>query len=113
MIEEYSFGRMVINGQEYTGDLLIAGGTVMPSWWRKEGHSLVIEDLDALLSSKPSVLVIGTGAYGMMRTPRETLAALEAAGIRIEAMSTDRASKTFNELSRRGERVAGAFHLTC
>ncbi|MBE9472531.1 MAG: hypothetical protein IMY75_10535, partial [Chloroflexi bacterium] len=60
----------------------------------------------------PEVLVVGTGAYGMMRVTEETRRALETAGIRLIAAPTAEAVKTYNEL-REETRVAAALHLTC
>jgi len=34
MIESYSFGQMVIDGQEYTSDLIIFPDRINSSWWR-------------------------------------------------------------------------------
>jgi len=41
MIEKYSFGRMTIDGKEYTKDLMILSGRVRADWWRKKGHPIV------------------------------------------------------------------------
>jgi len=40
MIEHYSFGRIVIDGKEYTKDLIIYPDKIRANWWRKEGHKL-------------------------------------------------------------------------
>lgn len=112
MIERYQFGTMVVNGKEYHSDLMICGERIWDSWWRREGHSICIEDLENLLNENPKSVVIGTGSAGFMRVPRETAAELEARGIRVIAQITDRAWRTFNDLQAR-EKVAGAFHLTC
>jgi hypothetical protein len=59
MIEKYSFGKIVVNGVTYTNDIKIIQGRVVPDWWRKKGHSVGIEDVQDILESKTSVLVIG------------------------------------------------------
>ncbi|MEA1932944.1 MAG: Mth938-like domain-containing protein [Thermodesulfobacteriota bacterium] len=45
MIDNYSFGKIVINGQVYTSDLKIVKGRVYSGWWRKSGHSVSIDDV--------------------------------------------------------------------
>jgi len=53
MIEHYSFGKITIDGQTYTSDLIIYPGKIDTSWWRKEGHNLQVEDLKDVLIDSP------------------------------------------------------------
>ncbi len=112
-IDSYQFGRMVINGRNYTTDCLIFGGAVHDNWFRKSGHSLSIDDLQPVIAARPSVLVIGCGASGIMRVPGSAIQALEKMGIQVEALDTRKAVERFNELSLQSANTAGAFHLTC
>jgi len=111
-IEHYRFGAIIVDGQCYTQDLIILPDRIIAGWWRQEGHALYPGDLTAVFEAAPEVLVVGTGAYGMMRVTEETHRALEAAGIRLIAAPTAEAVKTYNEL-RKKTHVAAAFHLTC
>ena len=112
MIEAYSFGTMVVDGETHTADLIVLPGRVLARWWRRKGHELGPGDLEAVLEAKPEVLVVGTGAYGAMQVPPEVRERLEKEGITLIVLKTGKAWTRFNELS--GERkVAGAFHLTC
>jgi hypothetical protein len=119
-IDSYSFGVMKVGGTEYRGDLIVfasrgAGGPdkVRSNWWRKEGHSLAVEDLDDVLAFKPDILVIGKGASGLMKVPASTEEALHENGIEIVAAKTGQAWGIFNEQVEKGKKVVGAFHLTC
>lgn len=119
-IDSYSFGVMKVDGAEYRGDLIVfasrgagAPGKVRSNWWRKEGHSLAIEDLDDVLAFKPEVLVIGKGASGLMKVPAPTEKTLQEKGIEVIAVSTGQAWGIFNEQIEKGKKVVGAFHLTC
>ena len=67
-IDSYSFGVMKVDGAEYTADLIIFPDRIRANWWRKQGHSLAVEDLDDVLGFKPEVLVIGKGASGLMES---------------------------------------------
>ena len=111
-IEHYRFGAITVDGQRHTRDLIILPEHIVAGWWRKEGHALHPDDLTAVFEVAPEVLVVGTGAYGMMRVTEETRRALETAGIRLIAAPTAEAVKTYNEL-REETRVAAALHLTC
>ncbi|MBU7022876.1 MAG: hypothetical protein HXS40_01820 [Theionarchaea archaeon] len=109
MIEHYSFGRIVIDGKEYTSDVLIVGGKVH-SWWRKQGHRVAPEDLDVVVNASPETLVVGMGAYGAMKVPDKTEDYLRNKGIELIAEKTGDAVNTFDKLT--GKKAA-AFHLTC
>lgn len=111
-IQDYQFGRMVVDEEEHTQDLILLPDRVAANWWRKEGHRLDVEDLQAVLDTAPEVLVVGTGSYGLMEVPEETRQEVEAAGIALRAARTGKAWRMYNDLRER-QRTAGAFHLTC
>jgi len=116
MIEKYEFGRIRIDGKDYSRDVIIYGGDepvkVDGSWWRKEGHRLDKADLEAMVRAKPEVLVVGTGYYGQMKVPPETLDFLNSLGIEVQAAETKEACQKYNEL-RDIRKVVAALHLTC
>ena len=66
-LEGYSFGRIVGDGEEHTRDLIVLPGRVVPDWWRREGHSLAMEDLDEVRDELPERLILGCGAHGQLR----------------------------------------------
>ena len=111
-IDSYSFGRIVINGKIFTSDVIIYPGRVDAAWWRREGHLLQAEDLAEALRAKPGVLIIGTGYYGVMRVPRETVERIAALGIAVNVEKTGRAVELHNDLELAGNVIA-ALHLTC
>ena len=112
-IEDYRFGWIVIDGQSYTSDVIVFPDRVNDSWWRNEGHELCPADLWEVVQEKPAVLVVGTGRSGLMRVLAETEEYLERQGIKLVIERTAEACQTFNRLSRSGERVVAALHLTC
>lgn len=71
-IDDYDFGRIVIDGKTYTSDVIVYPERLDTSWWRKEGHLLQPEDITGVLDAEPEVLIIGTGYSGCMRVPRRT-----------------------------------------
>lgn len=112
-INSYGFGSIVIDGNTYTKDIIVSREGVKPDWWRKEGHSLVIEDIKETLDKNPDIIVVGLGHDGCMVIPTETKKQIEALGIELIAQKTTGAVKSYNKLSAEGKNVIGAFHLTC
>ena len=99
MIDSVRFGHIVIHGRVYTSDVIVYPDQVEADWWRKEGHTLYPEDIAAVFVRKPEVLVVGTGASGLMRVSSEVEDRLKTAGIALRAERTEKACTLFNELS--------------
>lgn len=112
-ITAYEFGKITIDDRTYTRDVIIAPDAVFDSWWRKQGHSLHIEDLDQVLKARPELLIIGTGYYGRMRVPAETRQYLAEQGITVTQANTRDAVTEFNERQKEYARIVAALHLTC
>jgi hypothetical protein len=110
-IENYSFGRVVVDGQEETRDVIVLPGRVVRNWWRREGHGLVLEDLEAVLDELPARLVIGTGADGRMRPDPGALERLGERGVEVEVLPTGEAVRRYGALNP--AETAAALHLTC
>src|SRR5919204_6141362 len=113
-IRDYSFGRMVVDGTEHRRDLIVLPERVVPDWWRRDGHSLAIEDLDEVLDELPERLVVGCGYAGRLEPDPGVVAALERRGIAVEALPTDAAVARYQELAAANPAaIAAALHLTC
>ncbi len=112
VIQSYEFGRIVVDGVVYQRDVIIHPSGVLSPWWRKEGHSLCMDDLKEALAFEPAMLIIGTGYYCCMSVPDELRRQLEALGIEVCACGTRRACSIYNE-RREHQRVVAALHLTC
>jgi len=113
-VESYSFGRIRINGKEYTNDVIVSQDRVINSkWWRREGHNVYPEDIKEILSEKPEIVVFGCGAAGAMKVNKAVLDVLSKMGIEVIQQLTNQAVETFNRLVSKGKRVVLAAHLTC
>jgi hypothetical protein len=110
-IEDYSFGRIVIDGVEHSRDVIILPGRVVGNWWRKEGHGLVLGDLGDVLDEIPQRLVVGSGAAGRLQPDPSAIAALQARGITVEVLPTRAAVRRYEALDPAA--TAAALHLTC
>ncbi|MEX1046199.1 MAG: MTH938/NDUFAF3 family protein [Actinomycetota bacterium] len=110
-LEQYRFGSVLVDGEEQTRDLIVLPGRVVTNWWRKDGHSLVMEDLEDVLEELPARLVVGMGADSRMRPDPKTIEALRERGVEVEGLPTDQAIARFLELDPKD--TAAALHLTC
>ena len=110
-VEGYRFGRIVVDGEEQTRDVIVLPDRVVTNWRREDGHRLVLADLDDVLDELPERLILGTGAEGRLRPEREALEQLRERGIEVEALPTTEAVRRYAGLDPR--RTAAALHLTC
>jgi hypothetical protein len=80
-------------------------------WWRRDGHSLVLEDLEEVQDELPERLIVGCGAHGRLQPDPSVVEALRRRGVEMEALPTDAAVERYGELDP--ARTAAALHLTC
>jgi hypothetical protein len=113
-IESYSPGSVVVDGAEHHRDLIVLPTRVLPNWWRRDGHSLVLQDLDDVIDELPERLIVGCGYAGRLEPEPSVIEALAGRGVKVEALRTDEAVRRFEELEARDPAaVAAALHLTC
>jgi hypothetical protein len=110
-LENYSFGRVVVDGQEQANDLIVLPDRVVTNWWRREGHGLAMEDLEEVVDELPERLIVGCGAHGRLHPSPAVIEELERRGVEVEVLQTDEAVRRYGELDER--RTAAALHLTC
>ena len=112
MIDSYSFGNITINNQKFTKDLIIFPDYINSNWRRKIGHLLVEEDITEILNYKPEVLIIGTGASGLMKVDDKLKDKLKVLGIEFVIKKTAEAVTEYNRIYK-DKKVVAALHLTC
>ena len=112
MIDSYTFGRIVIDGESYNSDVIIYSDNVDYNWWRKESHLLQKDDLSDIINYEPEILIVGTGDPGLMQVPEETIRLLKSKEIQLIVDNTENACKTYNEF-KKNKKVIAALHLTC
>jgi hypothetical protein len=110
-IDGYRFGHIVIDGNEHRRDVIVLPHRVVSDWWRRDGHSLVMDDLADVIDELPRHFIVGCGAYGRMRPDPATIEQLESRGIKVEVLVTERAVDRYAELGP--DTAAAALHLTC
>ncbi len=112
MIDSYEFGRIIVRGNKYTSDVIIFPDRVDDRWWRKEGHSLCIEDIESVMAEEPDVVIIGTGEDGLMLVPQQTRDYVTSQGVNLIIEPTKKACELYNQLYGNAKVIA-ALHLTC
>lgn len=110
-IENYSFGKIKIDGQGFEDDLILdeEEGEIS-TWIREEGHQVSISDLDRLKEKNPKTVIIGTGNSGNMNVSDEAKKFIENKGTKLIIEETPKAVKKYNKT--KGSKI-GMFHLTC
>ena len=103
---------IVVDGRQYTSDLIIRPDDVVAGWWRKQGHVLEWPDLAAAIEVNPEVLIVGTGAAGAMRVADEVRERASRMGLELMVETTARAVETYNRVAPQ-KRAVAALHLTC
>jgi hypothetical protein len=111
-IDSYQFGLIVVSGEKYTSDVIIFPDRVSDNWWRKTGHQLCLKDIAEVMTENPEVLVIGTGASGLMKVLPEVERGVETQGIKLIVEATEKACQTYNQLCH-SQRAIAALHITC
>ena len=112
-ITAYSFGKISIDNKSYSSDVIILPDKVIDNWWRREGHSLHLSDLEDIIPVKPSILIVGTGYNGRMKVPTDIKQHLENKGINVLEVPTGKAMDMFNQLQEESDLIVAALHLTC
>ena len=112
MFDSYNFGTITINNQKFTKDLIIYPDHLNPNWRRKTGHLLVEDDITEIIDYKPVLLIIGTGAYGLMKVDDKLKEKLKNLGIEFIIKKTADAVYEYNRIYK-DKKVVTALHLTC
>ena len=111
-IDSYHFGQVIVSGKRYSSDLIIFPDRVQDAWHRSSSHQLSLKDIAEVMVENPEVVIVGTGAAGLVKVLPEVRQAAEARGIKLIAEPTGEACNTYNSLSHSQKTVA-ALHLTC
>jgi hypothetical protein len=111
VIDDYSFGHIVIDGRPHSHDVIVLPTRIVTDWWRKDGHSLVIEDLAGVLDELPEHLIVGCGANARLHPDPDVVKQLESRGVAVEVVPTADAVRLYQQSDPSA--TAAALHLTC
>jgi uncharacterized protein len=110
VVRAYSPGRLRIGDRDVTCSVIVTAATLVEPWRPRRVDELAADDLEAIVTLAPEVLLLGTGARQVF--PAATvLAPLHRARIGFEVMDTGAACRTYNLLLAEDRRVAAALIL--
>ena len=112
MIEEFKFGFFRINGKEYYDDIKILGSTIK-QWPDRERHDVKLINLKDILEFNPELLIVGIGASGLLKVPKEIEQHLRQKNIKLLVQKTTEACESYNKAITEKKKVAALFHGTC
>lgn len=112
MINSYNFGNITIDNQKFTKDLIIYSDHITSNWRRKTSHFLIEDDITEIIDYKPEVLIIGTGASGLMKVDDRLKEKLKSLVIETIIKRTADAVNEYNRIYK-DKKVVAALHLTC
>lgn len=110
-ITSYSFGRMTINGRNYTCEVQIFPNGDVREWTLQDPHYIVPADIEEIVNSGIEMLIIGTGDVGNAGVPEETHRFLESKNIKVRELNTHEAVELFNSSPK--DKLGAVFHLNC
>lgn len=109
-IRAFKIGSIQVNETVYTNSLIVAPDKLITDWRPQQVSELKQEDFTAVLTLKPAIFIIGTGAT-LTFPPIELYGELINHGIGVEVMDTSAACRTYNVLSAEGRNVMAALLL--
>ena len=109
-IRRVSAGAIVIGSQTFEKPIALTPDGIIDAFSPPAIADLAEDQLDALLSTNPEMIILGTGNRSVF-PPRELIFALARRGIGLEVMDTPAAARTFNVLAGEGRRLAAVLYV--
>ena len=112
MIDNYTFGRFVIDGKTYENNVILIDEKTKTARHLPD-HELSLNDIAELVEAKPDYIILGTGASGVMPVSEDIKKFIEEKGIKLIIQKTGEACQTYNSLLQEKVKVAAFLHNTC
>jgi uncharacterized protein len=103
----YGNGYVAVNNQRYERSLVVTPQLIHDAWSVTSIDSMSADALNFLLTLKPEILLLGTGATHRFPVPA-FMREFARAQIGVESMDTAAACRTFNILMAEGRNVIAA-----
>jgi len=110
MIRSVSATAIRVNADDYSESIALTPEKLLGNWPDKGIGDLLDTDFEAIFSTGPEIVLLGTGARNIF-PPRELTFAFARKGIGFEVMDTAAAARTFNVLANEGRKVAAVLYL--
>jgi uncharacterized protein len=106
-ISAYESGWIAVNGEKYTGALVVSSEIGCTPWSTDQFETLHADAFNTLMQFNPELVIFGSGTC--LRFPKPAwLAGLMHHRIGVESMDTAAACRTYNILASEGRRVVAA-----
>jgi polyphosphate kinase 2 (PPK2 family) len=110
MIQAFEYGRITIADEDYNEDILVFPNGDIEISKREDEHEVKLEDIKALIKSKPEILILGLGTIGMVKVKPEVKKKVSSQGIELHAYKSEKAIETYRD-NRTQKSTAALFHL--
>jgi hypothetical protein len=111
-IQEYKIGSFLINNKRYLSDIKIVNKR--PFYWNdRNRYNLEESNLNDLFKAKPEVIIIGTGASGMLKVSQDIKEMIKERNTGVVVEPTPQAVKSFNKAVKANLNVAAIMAATC
>lgn len=110
LVSSYAAGAISINGEEWTGSILLPARGSVRTWPVRTFDELSEAHFQAVLDTAPELVIFGSGTS--LRFPRPAwIRVLVEGGVGFETMDTRAACRTYNVLVSEGRQVTAALLL--
>ena len=106
-IRAYQPGAIQVNDKTITTSIIVMPNALIENWPPQAVAELTSQSLADIVTFKPDILLIGTGATHEFLSA-DIYGDLINQGIGVEVMSTSAACRTYNALSAEGRNVVAA-----
>lgn len=103
-IRSYQPGKILVNSRVIQRSIILTPDELIETWPPQNFTELTKNHLETLLSNKPEIVILGTGAIQHFLSP-ELTDLFYHNKIGLEVMATDAACRTYNVLISEGRKV--------
>ncbi|TKJ17119.1 hypothetical protein CEE44_01120 [Candidatus Woesearchaeota archaeon B3_Woes] len=111
MIENFTFGKIVIDGENYE-DIKIIGDRVLP-WHYIIHHTVTQQDIVEIFGDDPEYVVIGIGTSRDVHVDKDVIELAKERNINLVIEDSEKACQKYNKLKQEGKKVNAIIHSTC
>ena len=112
MIEHYTFGTFIIDGKEFNSNIKLINNKPKPCH-HFDNHIIKKSDFTDLIKAKPDIIIIGTGASGVVNVPQDIITLIQKNNIQLIIKKTEDACNEYNKLIKQQKNVCALLHNTC
>jgi len=112
MINEFKYGFFKVDKKDHYGDIKLIDGGVK-QWSTREGFKISVEDIKDILKTKPEMVLIGTGASGLLKISEGVEMEIRGRKVRLQKGKTMDMCELYNKLEKEGKKVNALLCATC